>query len=147
LTASFDGINVNTNQGMETIFCHRLAVSLPIKSSQVATRPSTKILLEDWPWQGNRDLSVQASIWHKNRGKRSEAMLLGDGHSEFYKFPDGLSANQLTAPDKDYLFGWLVSKVLWKRNFLKHCHQCGFKLLFMNHPIFAKFYDAVPIAH
>ncbi|MEI9960508.1 MAG: prepilin-type N-terminal cleavage/methylation domain-containing protein [Limisphaerales bacterium] len=68
------------------------SASKPIKASEVGSRPSTKNLLGDWPWQGNRDVSQPASIWHNNRGKRSEAMLFGDGHSEFYKFPDDLSA-------------------------------------------------------
>ncbi len=81
-----------------------VAPSPSIKMSEVGLKPSTKIILGDWPWQGNRDISATESTWHNVRGKRAEAMLFGDGHSEFYKFPDDLSANQLTSPDKNYLF-------------------------------------------
>jgi prepilin-type N-terminal cleavage/methylation domain-containing protein len=81
-----------------------VAPSPSIKTSEVGMRPFTKIILGDWPWQDNRDTSAAASAWHNVRGKRAEATLFGDGHSEFYKFPDDLSANQLTLPDKNYLF-------------------------------------------
>ena len=80
------------------------SASLPIKTSRVGMRPSTKIILGDWPWQGNRDASHPSSVWHNNRGKRSEAVLFGDGHTEFYQFPEDMSANQFTAPDPNYLF-------------------------------------------
>jgi len=76
---------------------------LPIKSSQVNRRPATKIILGDWPWQGNRDTTSAENLWHNNKGKRGEAILFGDGHSEFYKFSDDLSANQNTVPDMNYL--------------------------------------------
>ncbi len=73
----------------------------PIRVSRVNMRPSTKVILGDWVWQGNRDPSHPSSVWHNNKGKRNEAMLFGDGHTEFYKFPDPLSAN---APDPNYLY-------------------------------------------
>lgn len=81
-----------------------VAASQPIKSSRVDKRSATKILLGDWPWQGNRSTTSPENIWHNNSGRRNEAMLFGDGHSEFYKFPDDLSANEGTAPDINYLF-------------------------------------------
>ena len=81
-----------------------LSASPSIKSSTVGMRSATKIILGDWPWQGNRSDSAPASIWHNNSGQRNEAMLFGDGHSEFFKFPADISANELTAPDLNYLF-------------------------------------------
>jgi type II secretory pathway pseudopilin PulG len=81
-----------------------VAPSPSIKGSRVGMKPATKILLGDWPWQGNRDTSLQPNVWHNFKGQRSEAILFGDGHSEFYKFPDDLSANENTAPDLNYLF-------------------------------------------
>ncbi|HTJ00723.1 MAG TPA: type II secretion system protein [Dongiaceae bacterium] len=80
------------------------APSIPIKTSKISARPSTKIILGDWPWHANRDTTQLASIWHNNKGQRGEAMLFGDGHSEFYKFPDDLKANENTAPNMNYLF-------------------------------------------
>jgi len=81
-----------------------IAATNPIKSSRVGIHPVNKILLGDWPWQGNRSTTVAADIWHNNSGQRNEAMLFGDGHSEFYKFPGDLSSNENTAPDPGYLF-------------------------------------------
>ncbi len=80
------------------------AASQSIKAARVSVRPSSKILLGDWPWQGNRDPSLPASVWHNFRGNRSEAILFGDGHSEFFQFPSDLSANEGTPPDPNYLF-------------------------------------------
>jgi prepilin-type N-terminal cleavage/methylation domain-containing protein len=80
------------------------APSQPIKTSQVNMRPATKILLGDWPWQGNRNTTATQNIWHNNSGQRNEAILFGDGHSEFYKFPSDLTANANTPPDPGYLF-------------------------------------------
>jgi prepilin-type N-terminal cleavage/methylation domain-containing protein len=67
-----------------------VAASPPIKATRVGIKPSSKILLGDWPWQGNRATTTAENIWHGNKGKRSEAMLFGDGHAEFYQFPDTL---------------------------------------------------------
>jgi prepilin-type N-terminal cleavage/methylation domain-containing protein len=57
-----------------------IAPSPSIKTSQVGMHPSNKILLGDWPWQGNRDPSVPANVWHNFKGNRNEAILFGDGH-------------------------------------------------------------------
>jgi prepilin-type N-terminal cleavage/methylation domain-containing protein len=81
-----------------------VAPTPPIKATRVNARSATKILLGDWPWQGNRNTTSQQSIWHNNKGRRTEAMLFGDSHSEFYKFPDDLSLNANTPPDPNYLF-------------------------------------------
>ncbi|HEV2692550.1 MAG TPA: prepilin-type N-terminal cleavage/methylation domain-containing protein [Verrucomicrobiae bacterium] len=69
-----------------------LPPSASIKASRVGLRPSTKILLGDWPWQGNRNPTTAENIWHNSKGKRNEAMLFGDGHAEFYAFPDTMPA-------------------------------------------------------
>src|SRR5882724_5660305 len=55
-----------------------IANATPIKSSEIALRPSTKIIQGDWPWHGSRDAgdgrvsaaSQAKSVWHNNRGKR-----------------------------------------------------------------------------
>jgi prepilin-type N-terminal cleavage/methylation domain-containing protein len=80
------------------------APSTPIKATLVAQRPSTKIILGDWCWQGNRDPNNQAAVWHNNSGQRNEAVLFGDAHVEFYKFPTDLAANMNTTPDQNYIF-------------------------------------------
>jgi prepilin-type N-terminal cleavage/methylation domain-containing protein len=80
------------------------AANVSIKGGEIARRPSTKIIQGDWPWHANRIISDPRSDWHNVHGRRSEAMLFGDAHVEFYKFPDDLAANENTAPDANYQF-------------------------------------------
>ena len=81
-----------------------VAVTKPIKTSRVGTRPSNKLLLGDWPWQANRNAGLVANVWHNNNGQHNEAILFGDAHCEFYKFPADLSTNAGVAPDPNYVF-------------------------------------------
>jgi prepilin-type N-terminal cleavage/methylation domain-containing protein/prepilin-type processing-associated H-X9-DG protein len=60
----------------------------PIKGAEVSKKPSTKIIQGDWPWHGNRGNLDKRSQWHNYRGKSRYNMLFGDGHVEFYLFPD-----------------------------------------------------------
>jgi prepilin-type N-terminal cleavage/methylation domain-containing protein len=78
-----------------------VAPSPPIKASRVGMRPSTKIILGDWPWQANRDTTTPANIWHNYKGERRENVLFGDGHSEYYQFPNNLPTS---GPDPNYMY-------------------------------------------
>jgi prepilin-type N-terminal cleavage/methylation domain-containing protein len=78
--------------------------SEPIKASEIARRPANKIIQADWPWHANRVITDSRSEWHNIRGKRSEAVLFGDTHVEFYKFPDDLGSHISDTPDPNYLF-------------------------------------------
>jgi prepilin-type N-terminal cleavage/methylation domain-containing protein/prepilin-type processing-associated H-X9-DG protein len=60
----------------------------PMKLSEVAVAPTTKIIQGDWPWHANRGNVAPRSIWHNYKGKSRFNMLFGDGHVEFYQFPD-----------------------------------------------------------
>jgi prepilin-type N-terminal cleavage/methylation domain-containing protein len=59
----------------------------PIKKSEVARRPVTKIIQGDWPWMGTRDPNDPKSFWHNNRGQRGWNMMYGDGHVALFRFP------------------------------------------------------------
>ena len=61
--------------------------SRAIKSSEIAKRPTTKIILGDWPWHPNRDTRNPRLQWHNYAGRRYMNMLFGDGHVEFWHFP------------------------------------------------------------
>ncbi len=76
----------------------------PIKGSEIQLKPSSKFIQADWPWQANRLIDDSRSEWHNARGRRSEAVLFGDCHVEFYKFPDDLGAHMSAKPDRNYLF-------------------------------------------
>jgi len=75
-----------------------------ITEAEIAVRPATKIIQADWPWHANRIISDPRSEWHNVRGRRSEAVLFGDTHVSFFKFPDDLGANLNTPPDINYQF-------------------------------------------
>ena len=64
----------------------------PIKGSRVAINPSTKLILGDWPWFGDRDVNNSRNAWHNERGKSVFPMLFGDGHVLNFKFPEGYQA-------------------------------------------------------
>src|SRR6266568_6490013 len=63
-----------------------------------------KVIQGDWPWHANRVITDPRSEWHNVRGKRTEAMLFGDNHVEFYKFPADLANHINDLPDPNYLF-------------------------------------------
>ena len=76
----------------------------PIKGSEIARKPATKIIQGDWPRHANRVIVDSRSDWHKKAGIRVEVMLFGDTHTEFYRLPDDLSAHGDDPGDPDYLF-------------------------------------------
>src|SRR5664279_1633650 len=43
--------------------------ALPIKTSTIAIKPSTKIILCDWVWDPNRPPDLPQSAWHNDKGK------------------------------------------------------------------------------
>ncbi len=77
--------------------------SKPIKNSEIALAPATKILQGDWPWHGNRDsgdgrvsgATRDRSIWHNNRGQRGWNMTYGDGHVALFRFPKDYDATDV----------------------------------------------------
>ena len=58
-----------------------------IKASEVGKKPTTKIILGDWPWHPNRDTSNPRLQWHNYAGIRYMNMLFGDGHVQYWRFP------------------------------------------------------------
>jgi len=74
----------------------------PIKESEVARKPTTKIIQGDWPWHANRDIKDKRSIWHNYKGKRYENMLFGDSHVENKHFPAAMDGWGGTAPDINF---------------------------------------------
>ena len=81
-----------------------LVKTTPIKQSAITRKPTNKIIQGDWCWQGNRDPNFPAAIWHNNKGSRAEAVLFGDCHVEFYRFPADLAQHASDTPDSNYLF-------------------------------------------
>ncbi len=81
-----------------------IAPNQGIKASEIALKPATKIIQADWPWQANRVMNDPHSEWHNTRDRRSEAVLFGDNHVVFFKFPTDLELHMNDIPDRNYLF-------------------------------------------
>jgi prepilin-type N-terminal cleavage/methylation domain-containing protein len=73
-----------------------------IKTSAISAFPTTKILQGDWDWQYNRDDTLPPAVWHNYVGARVEAMLFGDNHVAFFKFPIGVTSGQI--PSTSYVY-------------------------------------------
>ena len=77
----------------------------PIKASEVAVSPANKIIQGDWIWHPNRGTTDSRSVWHNYRGSSRMNMLWGDGHLEFYRFPQDM-INWGFGPKPDPSFQW-----------------------------------------
>ncbi len=74
----------------------------PIKGSEVARRPTTKVIQGDWHWHGNRGLTDKRSVWHNFKGKARYNMVFGDGHVEFVRWPEEFVSWVNVAPDIEF---------------------------------------------
>ncbi|MFO1499222.1 MAG: prepilin-type N-terminal cleavage/methylation domain-containing protein [Verrucomicrobiota bacterium] len=77
----------------------------PIKTAEIALGASHKILQGDWAWHANRGNTDRRSVWHNYKGKSRFNMLFGDGHVEFYLFPNELT-NWTFDPKPDRNWKW-----------------------------------------
>jgi len=85
----------------------------PIKTTRIAVKPTTKLILSDWPWFGDRDINDPRSVWHNDRGKPVFPTLFGDYHVDNFKFPpnrqmydDGGAPNPFGDPSLPLLTWW-----------------------------------------
>lgn len=65
----------------------------PIKSTEVGTRPVTKIIQGDWIWENAGFNPSLNPPWHSYKGQRRYVMLFGDNHVEFFRFPATIAVN------------------------------------------------------
>ena len=89
--------------------------STPIKVSYIAVKPTTKIIMSDWPWFGDRNINDSRSVWHNDRGKAVFPTLFGDGHVENFRWPltpprsaydDGVPGKPESDPRWPYITWW-----------------------------------------
>jgi prepilin-type N-terminal cleavage/methylation domain-containing protein len=59
----------------------------PLKAARLSLKPNTKLMLGDWVWFPDRDVNLEQSAWHNDRGKPVFPILFGDSHVEYFKFP------------------------------------------------------------
>ena len=60
----------------------------PIKTSEIAISASNKLIQGDWPWWADRDKKDPWSQWHNYKDQYRFNVLFGDGHTEFFAFPN-----------------------------------------------------------
>ncbi len=77
-----------------------------IKGSEVALKPSNKIIQGDWIWHANRDVTQSRGQWHNYKGKSRMMMLFGDTHTEYYNFLPAawMNAHATDPPNRDFLW-------------------------------------------
>ncbi len=79
----------------------------PIRGSEVGLAPSTKMIQGDFTWHVNRDPNDKRAIWHSVKGQARHVMGYGDGHVEYFFWPQGFveefgSSPRKIAPDRDW---------------------------------------------
>ena len=78
----------------------------PIKMSEVARRPTNKLIEGDWLWWADRDKNDPWSQWHNYRGQYRMNVLFGDSHTEFFQFPKEAYQWNYTGPPPDPNYAW-----------------------------------------
>ena len=68
--------------------------------------PSLMKLMGDWNWWADRKKTDALSVWHNAKGKYSMNVLWGDGHTEFFQFPNEAYNWNYTGPAPDPSFKW-----------------------------------------
>lgn len=71
----------------------------PIKTTEIARRPVTKLILGDWPWFPDRNKYDARSVWHNVNGQAKFPMLHGDMHVLDFQFPANYTNYDHTPPD------------------------------------------------
>jgi prepilin-type N-terminal cleavage/methylation domain-containing protein/prepilin-type processing-associated H-X9-DG protein len=57
----------------------------PAKATSFDVSPVNKFILADWPWHGDRRLTMDGTYWHSDYGRVFNT-LFADGHVEFFDF-------------------------------------------------------------
>ncbi len=68
--------------------------SQPLRTSELSLGPAHKVMQGDWAWHANRGNVDKRSVWHNYKGKSRFNMLFGDGHVEFFQFPEPTQMQQ-----------------------------------------------------
>jgi prepilin-type N-terminal cleavage/methylation domain-containing protein len=74
-----------------------MAANAPLNDAEVALGASTKLLFGDWIWHKDRSPLVQKGQWHNYTTQRRFVFAMGDGHAEFFKFPDNYGVTTANA--------------------------------------------------
>jgi prepilin-type N-terminal cleavage/methylation domain-containing protein len=73
----------------------------PMKTSDFAQHPTTKIIQGDWVWQSDRSNTDPRGIWHNYRGKSFDVMLWADAHVATFVFTN-VAIGQVPNPNGSF---------------------------------------------
>ncbi|MCC6426938.1 MAG: prepilin-type N-terminal cleavage/methylation domain-containing protein [Phycisphaerales bacterium] len=59
----------------------------PMKDFDPRGPQSSKMVMSEWVWHGNRPLTQYQNLWHNIQSLRQYNILFGDGHASFFTFP------------------------------------------------------------
>ncbi|GMV24420.1 MAG: hypothetical protein AMXMBFR58_04510 [Phycisphaerae bacterium] len=59
----------------------------PMRDSDPRGPQTSKLVMSEWVWHGNRPLTEPQNLWHNIRALRQYNILFGDGHAAFFTFP------------------------------------------------------------
>jgi prepilin-type N-terminal cleavage/methylation domain-containing protein len=77
----------------------------PIKTTQTAGSPATKIVQGDWVWHSNRSASDSRNIWHNVSARNYRVMLYLDSHAVAFLFPaQAVNWNSFPTPDPGFAY-------------------------------------------
>ncbi|MBI2928988.1 MAG: prepilin-type N-terminal cleavage/methylation domain-containing protein [Verrucomicrobia bacterium] len=81
--------------------------AIPIKLSEIALKPSNKVLQGDWHWWPARSVYDKKSVWHNYKGQPRYNMLYGDLHVDALKTPKNMQnwgRDSAQKPDPAFLW-------------------------------------------
>lgn len=82
------------------------AQATPMKTSEIARRPSNKLIQGDWAFWPDRDKKDPASLWHNYKNQYKFNVMFGDGHTELFVFPPEATTWNYSGPAPDPNFKW-----------------------------------------
>ncbi len=59
----------------------------PMRDSDPRGPQTSKLVMSEWVWHGNRPLTQPQNLWHNIQVLRQYNILFGDGHAAFFTFP------------------------------------------------------------
>ena len=80
--------------------------SRSMTTAEMARSPSNKLVTGEWPWWYGRDRNARETQWHNGVGQYQFNMLYGDGHADFFRFPDEANQYGYNSHTPDPHFDW-----------------------------------------
>ena len=77
-----------TRYQIQSVTGSDMAANIPMNEVDLSRAPASKFLMGDWIWHKDRAVLVKKNQWHNYAAEKRTLVAFGDGHAEFFKFPD-----------------------------------------------------------